>query len=138
MERNIHQWRLSLGLLLANVCLFVPVAFAFFAVFANSGFGGGSFNDSGFFLCITSTLGILLAFDIAIGFGAFWLRWLFCIALALLTLVTLVYLPMLFHIICKWDADSIIPVIILIFGLFLCPLATLLIAVGVKIHQDPT
>ena len=93
MENDIQRCRLSLGLLLADICLLVPVVIV--AGLANSAFMGGTPNVSGFWTCMALAGGVLVVLNAAVELGLYWLRWLFCAVLAGLVVVTLGWSPSL-------------------------------------------
>ena len=80
MGNDIQRCRLSLGLLLADICLLVPVAIV--AGLANSAFMGGTPNVSGFWTCMALAGGVLVVLNAAVELGLYWLRWLFGAVLA--------------------------------------------------------
>lgn len=131
MGRDIHRGRLCLGLLLADICLLVPVAIV--AGFANSGFMGGTPNVSGFWTCMAIASGVLVALNVIVELGFYWLRWLFCAALAVLVIGTLGWASTeLVPAVIMWNADSVIPALILLVGLLLCPLSIFLLTTVVR------
>ena len=131
MGNDIQRCRLGLGLLLADICLLVPVAIV--AGLANSAFMGGTPNVSGFWTCMALAGGVLVVLNAAVELGLYWLRWLFCALLAGLVVVTLGWSPTeLVPAVVKFNADSTIPALILVSGLALSPLSIYLLATSRK------
>ena len=131
MGNDIQRCRLSLGLLLADICLLVPVAIV--AGLANSAFMGGTPNLSGFWTCMVLAGGVLVVLNAAVELGLYWLRWLFCAVLAGLVVVTLGWSPTeLVPAVVKFNADSTIPAVVLVAGLVLSPLSIYLLATSRK------
>ena len=131
MGNDIQRCRLGLGLLLADICLLVPVAIV--AGLANSAFMGGAPNVSGFWTCMALAGGVLVVLNAAVELGLYWLRWLFCAVLAGLVVVTLGWSPTeLVPAVVKFNADSTIPAVVLVAGLVLSPLSIYLLATSRK------
>ena len=131
MGNNIQRCRLGLGLLLADICLLVPVAIV--AGLANSAFMGGTPNVSGFWTCMALAGGVLVVLNAAVELGLYWLRWLFCAVLAGLVVVTLGWSPTeLVPAVVKFNADSTIPAVVLVAGLVLSPWSIYLLATSRK------
>ena len=64
MGNDIQRCRLGLGLLLADICLLVPVAIV--AGLANSAFMGGTPNVPGFWTCMALAGGVLVVLNAAV------------------------------------------------------------------------
>ena len=133
MRGIVQKRRFGIGLFIADVCLLVPSVF--YTLLAHCGLVScGSFDLSGFWIDVAIIVGVLFGVNVII-WRFCWLRFFVCAVLAVLTLIAIALSPEFIRSVVKLNSDSVIPCVILVAGLVLCPLAIYLLATAVRFKK---